>query len=233
MPFENILYFSHSNIKNKIMKQKIALLLISLITLKINAQNNVEEPTVPLAELEFNYQQGKLFKTNGDSLTGLIYYSMLHDKEVLFKAKDGEKPQKFTPQEVSRFELNNGLGFYSKPGYYNNEKNDLRFYKKINSEKKIQLFSMFLSKGIGGTTIISGAAKGSYQYAVEILGKAEFSSDGSKTYRPFDEKVSVLLSDCSVLSKKIADKEKGYKTTMFNPAINVWKKTATEYETCK
>ena len=54
------------------------------------------------------------------------------------------------------------------------------------------------------------------------------------TFTPFAKKMSEYLKDCPDLSKKIADKEKGYKVNMFNGAANdeIYLRIMNEYNSC-
>lgn len=55
-------------------------------------------------------------------------------------------------------------------------------------------------------------------------------------FSPFHKKVSKLVSDCKELSKKIANKEDGYKVSMITPPemkLELLLRIAEEFEACK
>lgn len=188
------------------------------------SQGAVEE-SVLIESLTHNYKESSYLGIEGEELKGLIKY-VEYESYFYFKQKGEEKGVKIKPEQVKSFSYNNGELFF-----YSLKEN---FYLKENKEEKIQIFKRFTPKGgLTGVKIEGGKVLGKYSNYVSIENVIALAHMGDlKSFSPFKKKVPALLKACPELAKKVADKEKGYKTGILSPAYVVWLKIAEDYENC-
>jgi hypothetical protein len=188
---------------------------------------------------------GTLFLTNGRTVEGKLVVSTGNTLGSPVKVfLPGEKqPQKFSLHEIEGYEI--------RSQYY--ELKEVRggislgsrysFMKRLTpKDSRIHLYENMEERTT--TTTNNGVSSSSKNYETQYYmqfpsesGDGVWAVNSSKFVPNFDEKMSKLVEDCPVLSKKIADKEPGYfyaQVTVFKEkrADVLWN-IISEYNKCK
>jgi hypothetical protein len=204
--------------------KKIITLLTLVLAFSSFSQTN-EAPGVLLEKLEHAYKPSTYITADGTSKVGEIKFDEIYTNLIWLKGEGESKGKKILASEIKSFNYNNEQEYISLKS---------NFYTKVNTENKIQLYTRFSAKkGPLGATIVGGKVTGEYKYWIIIKDVLELKSLNDISLSPFHKKVSVLLKDCPELSKKIKEKEKGYKKSIITPKHIIWQKLASEFETCK
>lgn len=169
----------------------------------------------------------------GEKHNGYLSYNEYAMGLTFFYPNDGGQNIGLTPQNTKYFLYD--IKDYKTPYGTRYISIEGRFYKCINTEKKIRLYKYFHPvKNQQGKiyTKKNGDVAGYYKFYVSMPNKLEFTYFWSPTVKNFKKKVSKLLLDCPELSAKIKSQEVGYIYVNGKINLDLWIKIAKEYETC-
>jgi hypothetical protein len=183
----------------------LTLLAIMVFSSTIKAQEQKAQMTAPVI-----FQgEGTMYFADGTIATGNILYEAITGKFVKIAVTGaGSKADKYKAKEVLRFTIGSSLWYVktikdalSSSGneYFVNLTND--------SSSKIKLYDYHEQDAM----MPGGLAAYTKKTYVELPGAEKLYSPNNLYFMPFHKKMAAITADCPELSKKIADKEDGYK----------------------
>lgn len=184
------------------------------------------------AEIVFK-GEGKIHMKNGKELTGFLSYSYVNSTKVVIKQANGEQ-EKIKRSEINSFEIGDLLFEKISPsGAIVIGGNEEFAIRKTPENSKIKIHENINQGRVGS------GSPALYSTSREII--ISFPDKKSKSikdlsFAPFHKKVSKLVADCPSLSKKIANKEDGYKVgfaTSVPARLDIFIRLAEEYTNCK
>jgi len=232
------------------MKMLLVLLFSCAFTQLIIAQENYDPNVVK--------GNSNLILANGEVQKGMLTYYVLNNR-ISFVKEFGDTEKKYKAKEIKSFTLGDSVFFAKQP-----KGMELGFSKdyqivmlKTSAQGKIKLYERTIVQDEG---LLGANAKLVKDLFVELPGNESeiYSTTGGKFWPNFSKKVSLIFADCPVLSKKIADKEEGYKeseggtklgfgmlkkamkdslslkesSTPTDKPVNIWEKLINEYNSC-
>jgi hypothetical protein len=192
----------HKTIK-KMKHVSLTLLAIMVFSITIHAQEQKAQMTAPVI-----FQgAGTMYFADGTVATGNILYEAITGKFVKITPTGGNTG-KYKAKEVLRFTIGSSLWYVktikdalsaSGNEYFVNLAND--------SSSKIKLYDYHEQDAM----MPGGFAAYTKKTYVELPGAEKLYSPNNLYFMPFHKKMAEITADCPELSKKIADKEDGYK----------------------
>ncbi|MDE3254501.1 MAG: hypothetical protein KGN97_00845 [Bacteroidota bacterium] len=231
----------------KITLSVVALLLLSASTMHAQTKllDKLKKFAGPSDELikmdsKGNYyleDNGTVFFADNTQQNGVIHFSLDEPTKILFHPADKMKPELVKSKLIHHFILA-GKTFYAVTFKESSLAigKEKSFMEMVNTDinDKFKLFylrqqNINKEKQFQNTPFIVDHA---YFVQFQDWEKAHDSQD--LTFIPFAKKMSEYVKDCTELSKKISDKEDGYKVSMFGGNANneVVIRIMQEYNAC-
>jgi hypothetical protein len=178
---------------------------------------------------------GSVTLRDGSTVTGTVFYKAIGNTYVSIVADGGSGAEHgYKAKEVLRFNIGSTLWFVKTIKDAISAGGNLEIVRLENdSTSKLKLYTTHQQDG----TITGGLASYLKKTYVELPGADRLYSTNNLYFMPFHKKMAEITAGCPELSKKIADKEDGYKVkkllglptnleTMETKAIN-------EYNNCQ
>jgi len=202
-----------------------------LVLLTLIAGNAFGQSETPLEkEIKF-YGEGIVYLESGDELTGKIKHSRTEDQHIWLYTEGVKKPVKYKIKDVKEFSIGEDYFFVK---VKSNTTTKFAQYL-VNKDNQIKLYdATYQSSIVRGGDIKSGLLHPTfYEYWVFFPGRK--SAVSIKEISLSKKKVAAYVEDCSELSEKIANKEKGYKISAIIPLpirLETYKRISEEFEDC-
>lgn len=181
------------------------MLAVMVFVLTANAQ---EEKAQMLPPVVFQ-GTGSVTLSDGSTLTGMVIYKAIGNTYVSIVADGGNGAEHgYKAKEILRFNIGNTLWFVKTIRDAISAGGNLEIVRLENdSTSKLKLYTTHQQDG----TITGGLASYLKKTYVELPGADRLYSTNNLYFMPFNKKMAEITADCPELSKKIADKEDGYK----------------------
>jgi glycosyltransferase involved in cell wall biosynthesis len=177
---------------------------------------------------------GKIITYDGREIQGEIEYSFVSSRKIYYQT-NGSKKENIPMKDVKEFFIDD-LHFVklATTALAIGDDQDIAIVKTPENNK-IMMYEV-ISQGIIGTGEIP-AYETERDYVVLFPGQSKPKPISDLAFMPFNKKVSKLVADCPELSKKIENKEEGYKLGIIGnnkeAIFNLFLKISDEYENCK
>lgn len=211
------------------MKKSILFFSLMLAFLGLSAQEKMEPEVVFKGS-------ARIIMADGEVLEGEASYSCINVNRIRFTPADS-KTESLRIKNVQEFFIDD-MHFVKlqTPGISIGSNDQVA--RRLNPEgRKISLYEVITQGSIG-----TGDGSGGFVYKTHstvYIQSPDMKSPraiNDLAFSPFHKKVSKLVSDCKELSKKIANKEDGYKVSMITPPemkLELLLRIAEEFEACK
>lgn len=194
---------------------------------------------------DLNYISGTLYLTNGEKIDGKLSINESTGGPVKIYVDGEKKPQRYRYPDIEGYSVRNEFYEFKEilDGMAFNRAYRFRFMKRLTNERsKIHLYE-YLDKqthsryGYRRSGSFTSVEK---TYYVQLPSEKEdgvWNINLSKFTPNFDEKMSKIVNDCPALSKKIANKEKGYFYSQMGGSeekrVDILLNIIKEYDQCK
>jgi hypothetical protein len=192
---------------------------------------------------------GKAYTTKGDTLDGEITVNAEggfgKNQFIRFKSKAG-KEEKIPFEDIKEVSVRNEFYVPKKleqEGLFGNNDRLYLMKRLTKAESKIQLYEHTAEKSNRNTNsdgTVSNVPKKTEQYYISLPNMNRYQAyniERKNVIPHFDDKVSEMVKDCSVLASKIKNKDKGYFYALisFNAEnrIDTWFRIIEEYNGCR
>jgi hypothetical protein len=183
-------------------------------------------------EKEISYKGiGKVIMEDGSQIEGQLEFKLTDDHTVLLYKEGEKKPQKIIDKDFKTFNI--GEQYFYKIQVPTRQVTGSPI--NDNNCKILILKSVSQSPTISGGSLVNGFTHETIT-GYYILFTESNTILAPNDFRCNNKKISSLVTNCDELSKKIANKEKGYVFTLIqtiDSRIEIFKKIAEEYRNCK
>ena len=205
--------------------KKLLVLLLAFVTLNTFGQSN---NTIQEKERVF-IGEGTIYLESGEELSGRIVHTRTNLKSVSLYTEGVKKPKVCKTNNIVKFTIGDSILFVKVKSTTSTKLvQDIGY-----SDNKIKIYDATFQGNLYIGLDMKDGAPTYLEYWIIFPGMKKAIS--IKDIMLSRKKVAKYVADCPDLSKKILNKEKGYKISVITPLnvlLETYKKISEEYEQC-
>jgi hypothetical protein len=204
------------------------IVLITAVALTNLAWSQMPTPQIPYSEVTHEQKVAAITTQSGIVLEGKVNYNEYGDRYIYLFQNGEEKALTLDNMDTLQSMAIQGRGVFESVDLFGNGHKTMALVLEDNDAYKVyQLAS--IGQGLLGYKISGGNMEGEYLHFV--LHKRNGKIYAKKDVKKIETTITQYIDYCAEITKKIENKEKGYKTNLMKPDFDLLKQAILESET--